>query len=46
VDSIQAGAFVFSWVSYQPAYFVWPHFLAVPLGLAAAARMVARKARD
>ena len=43
LDSLAAGETAFSWVTYEPAYFIWPHFVAVPLGLFAAARMVARK---
>jgi hypothetical protein len=43
LDSIAAGEPMFSWVSYEPAYFIWPHFLAVPAGLIAASRMVARR---
>jgi hypothetical protein len=46
-DSIDAAEDVLSWVSYDPWYFVWPHFIAVPAGLIAASRMAARsKMRD
>jgi len=45
LDSSAAGEAPFSWVTYEPAYFIWPHFLTVPLGLAAAAHMVARARR-
>ena len=40
VESIAAGESPFSWVGYEPAYFIWPHFVAVPLGLYMASRMV------
>jgi hypothetical protein len=43
LDSLAAGESAFSWVTYEPAYFIWPHFVAVPVGLYAAGRMVDRK---
>lgn len=45
MDSLAAGESALSWVSYEPAYFIWPHFIAVPAGLYAASRMVARRTR-
>lgn len=42
MDSIGAGESALSWMSYEPAYFIWPHFVAVPFGLLAAGRMVDR----
>lgn len=44
LDALAAGEAAFSWVGYEPAYFIWPHFVTVPLGLWAAARMAARSA--
>jgi Sec-independent protein secretion pathway component TatC len=44
-DSLAAGESAFSWVTYDPAYFIWPHFVAVPGGLLAASRMVDRRTR-
>jgi hypothetical protein len=44
MDSLAAGESALSWVTYEPAYFIWPHFVAVPAGLLAASRMVARRA--
>jgi len=46
LDSLAAGEPMFSWVSYEPVYFIWPHFVAVPAGLVAASRMVARRIRN
>lgn len=43
MDSMAVGESPFSWVSYEPAYFIWPHFVAIPLGLYAASRMVRRR---
>lgn len=43
LDALAVGEAAFSWVGYEPAYFIWPHFVTVPLGLAAAARMAARR---
>jgi len=43
MDSMAVGENPFSWVSYEPAYFIWPHFVAIPLGLYAASRMVRRR---
>jgi len=45
MDSLAAGEPALSWVTYEPAYFIWPHFVAVPVGLYAASRMVARRTR-
>lgn len=45
-DSIASGESPFSWVSYEPAVFIWPHFVAAPLGLVAAAIRVARLQRE
>ena len=42
-DSLDAAESAFSWVAYEPGYFIWPHFIALPLGLLAAARMVKRR---
>lgn len=42
LDALAAGEAAFSWVGYEPAYFIWPHFVTVPLGLWAGARMAAR----
>lgn len=36
LDSLGAGETAFSWISYEPSYFIWPHFVAVPSGLLAA----------
>jgi len=43
MDSIAVGESPFSWVGYEPAYFIWPHFIAVPLGLYLASRMVRQR---
>jgi len=45
-DSLEAGEGAWSWVVYEPAYFIWPHFVAVPAGLLAAGRMVQRRLRS
>jgi hypothetical protein len=45
MDSMAAGEPALSWVTYEPGYFIWPHFVAVPAGLYAASRMVARRTR-
>jgi hypothetical protein len=45
LDSLAAGETALSWVTYEPAYFIWPHFIAVPVGLYAASRMVERRTR-
>ena len=42
-EAMVAGESAWSWVSYEPAYFIWPHFVAVPLGLIAARNMVRRR---
>jgi undecaprenyl pyrophosphate phosphatase UppP len=42
-DSLDAGENAWSWLAYEPAYFIWPHFVAVPVGLLAAGRMVRRR---
>lgn len=44
-ESLGVGEPAWSWVTYEPAYFIWPHFVAVPGGLWAASRMVARRGR-
>ncbi len=44
VESLEAGEAAFGWVGYQPSYFIWPHFVFVPLGLLAASRMGSRRA--
>lgn len=43
MESMAVGESPFSWMSYEPAYFIWPHFVAVPLGLYMASRMVHRR---
>lgn len=43
VESMAVGESPFSWMSYEPAYFIWPHFVAIPLGLYMASRMVRRR---
>jgi len=43
LDALAAGEPAFSWIGYEPAYFIWPHFVTVPLGLWAAARLAARR---
>ena len=43
LESLDAGESAWSWVTYEPAYFIWPHFITVPAGLFAAARMVGRQ---
>jgi len=45
MDSLAAGESALSWMTYEPAYFIWPHYIAVPAGLYAASRMVARRTR-
>jgi undecaprenyl pyrophosphate phosphatase UppP len=42
-ESLDIGEQAFSWLTYEPAYFIWPHFIAVPAGLYAASRMVKRR---
>lgn len=42
-ESLAIGEHPFSWLTYEPAYFIWPHFIAVPAGLYAASRMVKRR---
>lgn len=46
MESMAVGESPFSWVGYEPAYFIWPHFVAVPLGLYAASRMVRRREKS
>lgn len=46
VESVAVGDGPFSWVIYEPAYFIWPHFIAVPAGLYASSRMVKRRRRS
>lgn len=43
LESLAAGESAWSWVTYQPSYFIWPHFIFVPAGLLAAANMVKRR---
>jgi len=43
LESVAVGESPFSWMSYEPAYFIWPHFVAIPVGLYAASRMVRRR---
>jgi len=43
MESMAVGESPFSWMAYEPAYFIWPHFVAVPLGLYMASRMVHRR---
>ena len=43
LDSVAVGEAPWSWVVYEPAYFIWPHFIAVPAGLFAASSMVKRR---
>ena len=45
-DSLEAAEPAFSWVTYEPGYFIWPHFIALPLGLLAAARMVKQRGAE
>lgn len=42
-ESLEMGEAAFSWVSYEPSYFIWPHFVFVPAGLIAASRMVRQR---
>lgn len=42
-ESLAAGERAFEWMAYDPAYFIWPHFLTVPCGLMAARSMVRRR---
>jgi hypothetical protein len=44
MESMAVGESAFSWVGYEPSYFIWPHFVAVPLGLYMSSRMVRRRA--
>lgn len=43
LDSLRAGETAFSWLGYDPSYFIWPHFVFVPAGLIAASRMVRQR---
>jgi hypothetical protein len=43
-ESLDAGEGAWSWVVYEPSYFIWPHFVAVPAGLFAARHMVQHRA--
>lgn len=38
-ESVAIGEEPFEWLVYQPSYFVWPHFVAIPAGLYAASRL-------
>jgi hypothetical protein len=42
-ESLDMGEHALSWLMYEPAYFIWPHFVAVPSGLYASSRMVKRR---
>jgi hypothetical protein len=44
-ESLDMGEPAFSWVGYEPSYFVWPHFVCVPAGFLASYRMVRRRSR-
>ncbi len=46
MESVALGEDAFSWVFYDPAYFIWPHFVALPAGLLAASRMLQRVRRS
>ena len=43
MESMAVDESPFSCMSYEPDYFIWPHFVAIPLGLYAASRMVRRR---
>jgi len=43
LESLAIGEEPFEWMVYQPAYFIWPHFIAIPAGLYTASRMVNRR---
>ncbi len=43
LESVAIGEKPFEWMVYQPAYFIWPHFIAIPAGLYAASRMANRR---
>jgi hypothetical protein len=45
-EALSAGEGALSWLTYEPSYFIWPHFVAVPAGLIAARHMVRRRALD
>ena len=45
-ESLELGEPAFSWVGYEPRYFVWPHFVCVPAGLMASHRMVRQRNRS
>lgn len=45
LESLAAGEPALSWITYQPSYFIWPHFVSAPAGLLAAASMVKRRNR-
>ena len=45
-ESLGAGEPAFSWVGYEPWYFIWPHFVAAPAGLFCALSMVRRRRRS
>jgi len=42
-ESLEIGEHALSWLTYEPVYFIWPHFIAVPAGLCASSRMVNRR---
>lgn len=39
-ESLELGEPAFSWLHYEPGYFIWPHFVFVPAGVFASYRMV------
>jgi len=43
LESLEIGEPAFSWVGYEPSYFIWPHFFFVPAGLIASYRMAHRR---
>lgn len=45
LESLAARESAWRGVTYQPSYFIWPHFVSVPVGLLAAAGRVKRRNR-
>lgn len=43
LESVKMGESAFSWLGYEPSYFIWPHFVFVPTGLIASRRMVRQR---
>jgi undecaprenyl pyrophosphate phosphatase UppP len=43
LESLEVGEPAFSWMGYEPSYFIWPHFVFVPAGLMASSRMVRQR---